>query len=56
VWFRIGHDGARYLHTGKYSAGCMTLLEQKQWDGLWAVLITARKGDGKSIGVLKVIE
>lgn len=56
VWFRIGHNGARYLHIGQHSAGCITLIEQEKWDGLCKILLKARKGDGKSVGVLSVID
>lgn len=56
VWFRVGHTGERYIHTGKYTLGCITLTEQKKWDALCAILMKARKGDGRSIGVLEVID
>lgn len=56
VWFRIGHDGKRYFHLGKYSRGCMTLTEIYRWDDLCKILIKARKGDGKSIGTLEVVD
>ncbi len=56
VWFRIGHSGDRYLHTGRHSLGCITVLEQKQWDTLCQSLLKSRKGDGKSVGVLTVVD
>lgn len=56
VWFRIGHDGKRYFHPGKYSLGCMTLTQIDRWDELCSILLKARKGDGKSIGTLEVID
>lgn len=56
TWFRIGHAGERYLHTGKRSAGCITLIEQNKWDQLYEILARARKGDGLSVGVLKVVD
>ncbi|MDO8592501.1 MAG: hypothetical protein Q7R92_01845 [bacterium] len=56
VWFRIGHSGARYLHTGRFSAGCITIVEQAKWDDLCVILMKARKGDGKSVGALEVTE
>lgn len=56
VWFRIGHSGTRYLHIGRHSAGCITLIEQEKWDRLCGVLLKARKGDGESVGVLEVID
>lgn len=27
TWFRIGHRGDRYLHTGGRSLGCITIIE-----------------------------
>ena len=56
VWFRIGHTGDRYLHTGTRSAGCITLVEQKKWDQMYKVIIQARKGDSLSVGILEVID
>ncbi|MFY9462971.1 MAG: hypothetical protein WAP52_02170 [Candidatus Sungiibacteriota bacterium] len=56
IWFRVGHTGKRYIHTGKHSAGCITLLKQNRWDDLCIILAKARKGDGKSIGVLEVVD
>ena len=56
VWFRIGHTGDRYLHTGTRSTGCITLVEQKEWDQLYEVIIKGRKGDGISVGVLEVVD
>jgi len=55
VWFRIGHSGDKYLHTGAHSLGCMTVTEVEKWDEIFEILIKARKGDSKSIGVLKVV-
>lgn len=56
VWFRIGHDGDRYLHTGAHSLGCMTVIKIGKWDEIFGILIKARKGDGDSVGVLEVID
>ncbi|MFH1187301.1 MAG: hypothetical protein V1688_00385, partial [bacterium] len=56
IWFRIGHSGTIYFHPGSYSLGCMTLTEIHRWDALCKILIKARKGDGRSIGTLKVID
>lgn len=56
VWFRIGHKEAKYLHTGRHSLGCITVLEQDHWDEIFYQLIKARKGDGLSVGVLSVVE
>ena len=56
VWFRIGHSGARYLHTGTFSLGCVTLTENSRWDDLCKILMKARKEDGKSIGTLEIVD
>jgi hypothetical protein len=56
TWFRVGHDGARYIHTGRISRGCITITENQRWDELCQKLINARKGDGISIGTLLVVE
>ena len=56
VWFRIGHDGEKYIHTGQTTLGCITVLEHEKWNEIYDVLIRARKGDSKSIGTLKVID
>lgn len=56
TWFRVGHSGDRYVHTGRHSLGCITVIERNRWDDLYAALIKARKGDGRSIGVLEVID
>ncbi|MGK5091089.1 hypothetical protein WDW89_03615 [Deltaproteobacteria bacterium TL4] len=55
-WFRVGHEGDRYIHTGRASLGCITILERDRWDDLYRNLIKARKGDGISIGTLQVVE
>lgn len=54
TWFYLGHSGDRYLHTGRRSAGCVTVTEVERWDELYAQIIGARKGDGVSVGVLEV--
>jgi len=56
VWFRVGHSDARYLHAGSRSLGCMTIKETKRWLEIYNVLIKARKGDDKSVGILTVTE
>lgn len=56
VWFRIGKDGERYIHTGTYSLGCITLIENHKWDGLYSVLVRSRTRDDRSIAVLKVVD
>lgn len=54
IWFRIGHSGSRYLHTGRVSLGCLTITEVKKWDTLCETLLKARKDDSMSVGILEV--
>jgi len=56
TWFRIGHSGERYLHTGRASLGCITIIEIEKWNEIYNKLIKARKGDFLSVGVLEVID
>lgn len=56
TWFRMGHSGERYLHTGGRSLGCITIIETKRWVEIYHALIKARKGDRVSVGVLEVID
>jgi len=56
TWFRIGHEGERYLHTGRRSLGCITITEIEKWNEIYNKLIKARKGDFLSIGVLEVVD
>lgn len=56
TWFRIGHEGERYLHTGRVSLGCITITEIEKWNGIYNKLIKARKEDFLSIGTLEVID
>lgn len=56
TWFRIGHSGDRYLHTGGISLGCITVVEKKRWMEIYSALIKARKGDFLSVGVLEVVD
>lgn len=56
TWFRVGHTGERYLHTGRASLGCITIIEIEKWNEIYDKLIKARKGDSMSIGVLEVID
>jgi hypothetical protein len=56
TWFRIGHDGERYLHSGGFSLGCMTVVETNRWTEIYNNLIKARKGDFMSVGVLEVVD
>ncbi len=56
TWFRIGHNGERYLHTGGRSLGCMTMIEITRWMEIYNALIKARKSDFMSVGELEVID
>ncbi len=56
IWFRIGHSGSRYLHTGRVSLGCLTIIEVEKWDTLCETLLKARKDDSMSVGILEVID
>ncbi len=56
TWFRIGHSGDRYLHAGTISAGCATVTDVPQWTDIYNYLIRRRKGDGKSVGTIKVVQ
>lgn len=56
TWFRIGHSGERYLHTGGRSLGCITVIETTRWPEIYNALIKARKGDFMSVGILGIID
>lgn len=56
TWFRIGHDGERYLHMGSQSLGCITVIETTRWVEIYDALIKARKGDFMSVGILEIID
>ena len=56
TWFRIGHNGEKYLHTGGRSLGCITVTENTRWAEIYNALIKARKGDSVSVGILEVID
>lgn len=56
TWFRIGHTGDKYLHTGRISLGCITITENNRWVEIYNTLIKARKDDFISVGVLEVID
>lgn len=49
TWFRIGHNGERYLHVGRRSEGCVTLTDKEKWTEIYNFLICSRK-DFKSVG------
>lgn len=54
TWFRVGHSGDKYIHTGAASAGCVTVVDRAQWDQICATLIKGRKGDRVSVGTIEV--
>lgn len=56
TWFRIIDGDEKYIHIGEVSDGCLTITNHDKWDEIYSLLILARKGDGRHIGVLKVIE
>lgn len=56
TWFRIGHGGERYLHTGGRSLGCITVIETTRWMEIYNVLIKARKDDSMNVGVLEMVD
>lgn len=57
VWLKVSHrDDKRYLHPGKYTLGCITLTEIERWDEVCKVLLKARKGDGRSVGVVEIAD
>ena len=53
TWFRVGHSGDRYLHSGNRSAGCVTVKKLSGWDEIYNKLIRSRKNK-LSVGTLKV--
>lgn len=55
TWFRIGHEGDRYLHCGQQSAGCITVTDIGEWDMLYKYLILSRKST-ISVGTVEVID
>ncbi|MDB5790024.1 MAG: hypothetical protein JWQ80_48 [Massilia sp.] len=55
VWFRIGHSGDRYMHPGRNSAGCITCAP-RDWAAIYHVAHSARRSDGKSVGVLNMVQ
>ena len=55
TWFLIGFESARYLHVGRSSLGCVTISAEQDWEKLYEILIRARTGDGKSVGILHVM-
>ena len=54
TWFRVGHSGDRFIHTGAASAGCITVVDRAKWDQICSALIKGRKGDRVSVGTIEV--
>lgn len=57
TWFRIdkqGVSGNRYIHAGRGTAGCVTVIETEKWEKIYQKLIKGRNSS-KDIGVLEVI-
>ena len=60
-WFYLGHGNAmpgsndRYLHTGRESAGCITV-DPNGWTRLYQYLILCRRGDRETIGTVVVVK
>ncbi|RJQ32439.1 hypothetical protein C4572_00865 [Candidatus Parcubacteria bacterium] len=42
--------------SGLVSAGCISIAETERWMEIYRTLIKARKGDNRSVGVLKVVD
>lgn len=53
TWFRVGHSGARYLHVGRRSEGCVTVTDRSKWTEIYNFLIRSRK-DNYNVGELTV--
>ncbi|HSW04169.1 hypothetical protein [Aquabacterium sp.] len=60
TWFYLGRGNAvpgrndRYLHTGRVSAGCVTV-DPSGWTTLYQYLILCRNNDGYSMGSIAVL-
>lgn len=55
TWFRLGTSGDRYLHPGRYSAGCATVKETSGWPALYQYLINSRQS-ASAVGTLQVLD
>ncbi|MES9883517.1 MAG: hypothetical protein ABW185_21870 [Sedimenticola sp.] len=54
LWFLIKpRSGAKYVHPGRISAGCVTCMPDK-WQPIYDMLITARLNDGEHVGTIIV--
>lgn len=54
TWFRLGNMGDRFLHPGRVTLGCVTVIDIGKWTEIYNHLIRMRK-DERSIGVLTVL-
>lgn len=54
TWFRIGHKGARYMHPGQVSEGCLTCAPSG-WNEIYSIVHRCRHTDSLSVGRLNVI-
>ena len=52
--FRIGRRGDRYLHTGGFSLGCVTVTSTQKWDDIVIFLLRSRF-DAKTVGTIEVV-
>lgn len=43
TWFHIDHQGARFLHVGRRSLGCITVTDKEKWTEIYDFLIRSRK-------------
>ena len=58
VWFRIAsNDGTkdRYLHTGSFSRGCITVTDVEYWDEICDILRKSRLKKGV-VGIVEVTD
>jgi|GEM_PF-568503 len=58
MWFRIGHSGEKFLHVGKVSSGCITIIEIEKWQEIYDALINSRKNnyDKDNVGIIEIID
>ena len=55
TWFRLGTSGDRYLHPGRYSAGCATVSDTSAWPALYSYLINSRQSN-TTVGTLEALD
>ena len=55
-WFGVDFEKEKYLHIGASSLRCMTIIETARWMEIYSILISARKGDFKSVGEVSVVD